>query len=38
MEQYIALSKKEISLNISLNEIFNTQSLLLQHQNVLVWS
>lgn len=36
MEQYIALSKKEISLNISLNEIFNTQGLLLQHLQVLV--
>ncbi|KAL3898831.1 MAG: hypothetical protein SGCHY_002474, partial [Lobulomycetales sp.] len=35
MEQYIALSKKEISLNISLNEIFNTQGLLLQHLQVL---
>ncbi|KAJ3224542.1 glyceraldehyde-3-phosphate dehydrogenase 1 [Clydaea vesicula] len=35
MEQYIALSKKEISLNISLNEMFNTQSLLLQHSDIL---
>lgn len=36
MEQYIALSKKEISLNISLNEMYNTQNLLIQHQDELV--
>lgn len=36
MEQYIALSKKDINLNISLNEIFNTQGLLLQHMDTLV--
>lgn len=37
MEQYVALSKKEISLNISLNEMFLTQALLIQHQDVLVY-
>lgn len=36
MEQYVALSKKEISLNISLNEMFNTQGLLQQHKDALV--
>ncbi|KAJ3078966.1 glyceraldehyde-3-phosphate dehydrogenase 1, partial [Quaeritorhiza haematococci] len=35
MDQYIALSKKEIQLNISLNEMYNTHSLLLQHKDVL---
>jgi len=36
MDQYIALSKKELELNITLNEIYNTHSLLLQHSDVLV--
>ncbi|KAJ3214314.1 glyceraldehyde-3-phosphate dehydrogenase 1 [Dinochytrium kinnereticum] len=35
MEQYIALSKKEIQLNITLNEIYNTHGLLVQHMDVL---
>ncbi|KAI8927418.1 Rho GTPase activation protein [Entophlyctis helioformis] len=35
MEQYIALSKKEIELNITLNEIHNTQGLLVQHMDIL---
>jgi len=35
MDQYIALSKKELELNITLNEIYNTHSLLLQHSDVL---
>ncbi|KAJ3099582.1 glyceraldehyde-3-phosphate dehydrogenase 1 [Phlyctochytrium planicorne] len=35
MEQYIALSKKEIHLNITLNEIYNTHGLLVQHIDVL---
>nr|CAG8562551.1 625_t:CDS:2 [Entrophospora candida] len=35
MDQYMALSKKDLVLNITLNEIYNTHSLLLQHQNVL---
>ena len=36
MEQYVALSKKEIQLNITLNEMYNTHSLLAQHLDVLV--
>lgn len=36
MEQYIALSRKEIELNITLNEIYSTQSLLLDHIDQLV--
>ncbi|KAJ3003753.1 glyceraldehyde-3-phosphate dehydrogenase 1 [Thoreauomyces humboldtii] len=35
MDQYIALSKKDITLNISLNEIYNTHALLEQHKDVL---
>jgi len=35
MDQYIALSKKELELNITLNEIYNTHSLLLQHASKL---
>ncbi|KAJ3197222.1 glyceraldehyde-3-phosphate dehydrogenase 1 [Irineochytrium annulatum] len=35
MEQYIALSKKEIQLNITLNEMYNTHSLLVQHKDFL---
>ncbi|KAJ3128766.1 glyceraldehyde-3-phosphate dehydrogenase 1 [Nowakowskiella sp. JEL0407] len=35
MDQYIALSKKEIQLNITLNEMHNTQALLIQHMDVL---
>jgi len=35
MDQYIALSKKELELNITLNEIYNTHSLLLKHADVL---
>jgi len=35
MDQYIALSKKELELNITLNEIYNTHSLLLQHAETL---
>jgi Ras GTPase-activating-like protein IQGAP2/3 len=35
MDQYIALSKKDLELNITLNEIYNTHSLLLQHAEVL---
>ncbi len=36
MEQYIALSKKEIELHITLNEIYSTHDLLAQHIDVLV--
>ncbi|KAI8913360.1 Rho GTPase activation protein, partial [Gorgonomyces haynaldii] len=35
MEQYVALSKKEIDLNINLNEIYTTHGLLLQHIDTL---
>ncbi|KAJ3049530.1 glyceraldehyde-3-phosphate dehydrogenase 1 [Rhizophlyctis rosea] len=35
MEQYVALSKKEIQLNITLNEMYNTHSLLAQHLDAL---
>ncbi|KAJ3334311.1 glyceraldehyde-3-phosphate dehydrogenase 1 [Blyttiomyces sp. JEL0837] len=35
MEQYIALSKKDIQLNITLNEMYNTHNLLLQHLDTL---
>ncbi|KAI8593155.1 putative ras GTPase-activating protein sar1 [Geranomyces variabilis] len=35
MDQYVALSKKDITLNISLNEIYNTHALFEQHRDVL---
>ncbi|KAJ1566356.1 glyceraldehyde-3-phosphate dehydrogenase 1 [Cladochytrium tenue] len=35
MEQYIALSKKDIVLNITLNEMYNTHALLVQHKDIL---
>ncbi|CDH51129.1 ras gtpase-activating protein [Lichtheimia corymbifera JMRC:FSU:9682] len=35
MDQYMALSKKDIVLNITLNEIYSTQSLILQHLDIL---
>ncbi|KAI8347903.1 ras GTPase-activating protein [Mortierella sp. GBAus27b] len=35
MDQYMALSKKEINLNITLNELFNTHHLLSQHRDTL---
>ncbi|RKO92328.1 Rho GTPase activation protein, partial [Blyttiomyces helicus] len=35
MDQYVALSKKELSLNIFVNEMYNTHSLLNQHRDVL---
>ncbi|KAI9296132.1 putative ras GTPase-activating protein sar1 [Neoconidiobolus thromboides FSU 785] len=35
MDQYIALSKKDLVLNITLNEMFNTHALLVQHMNSL---
>ncbi|GAA5987378.1 hypothetical protein JCM11641_006948 [Rhodosporidiobolus odoratus] len=31
MDQYMALSKKDLQINITLNEMYNTQSLLIQH-------
>ena len=36
MDQYMALSKKDLQINITLNELYNTHSLLLQHIDVLV--
>ena len=36
MEQYIALSKKEIELNITLNELYSTHQYLAQHLDKLV--
>jgi hypothetical protein len=36
MDQYMALSKKDLQINITLNELYNTQSLLLQHLDSLV--
>ncbi|KAI8330166.1 Rho GTPase activation protein [Chlamydoabsidia padenii] len=35
MDQYMALSKKDIILNISLNEIFNTLTLIQKHLDVI---
>ncbi|KAK3812152.1 MAG: Rho GTPase activation protein [Benniella sp.] len=35
MDQYMALSKKEINLHITLNELFNTHHLLSQHRDAL---
>lgn len=35
MDQYVALTKKELELNITLNEIYNTHALLHQHRDVL---
>lgn len=37
-DQYIALSKKDLQISITLNELYNTQSLLEQHIDVLVSS
>jgi hypothetical protein len=36
LDQYMALSKKDLSINITLNELYNTHSLLTQHIEVLV--
>ncbi|KAK9764020.1 RasGAP protein, variant 2 [Basidiobolus ranarum] len=35
MDQYMALSKKDLCLNITLNELFGTHSLLVKHQDIL---
>lgn len=32
----MALSKKDLQINITLNELYNTHSLLMQHMDVLV--
>jgi Ras GTPase-activating-like protein IQGAP2/3 len=36
MDQYMALSKKDLMIHISLNELYNTHSLILQHIETLV--
>lgn len=36
MDQYMALSKKELQINITLNELYNTHALLIQHMDILV--
>ena len=36
MDQYMALSKKDLVIHITLNELYNTHSLILQHVEVLV--
>jgi hypothetical protein len=36
MDQYMALSKKDLQINITMNEVYNTQSLLQQHIDSLV--
>lgn len=36
MDQYMALSKKDLVINITLNELYNTHSLILQHVDTLV--
>ncbi|KAI3658250.1 hypothetical protein MP638_006105 [Amoeboaphelidium occidentale] len=35
MDQYVAMSKKDLSINITLNEIYNTHALLLKHMDVI---
>ncbi|AFR94186.1 IQ domain-containing protein containing GTPase activating protein [Cryptococcus neoformans C23] len=35
LDQYMALSKKDLQINITLNELYNTHSLLMQHMDVL---
>lgn len=36
MDQYMALSKKDLMIHITLNELYNTHSLLSQHIDTLV--
>ena len=36
MDQYMALSKKDMMIHITLNELHNTHSLILQHIEALV--
>ncbi len=38
LDQYMALSKKDLQINITLNEMYNTHSLLSQHADTLVCS
>ncbi|KAL0946107.1 hypothetical protein HGRIS_012372 [Hohenbuehelia grisea] len=35
IDQYMALSKKDLAINITLNELFNTHALVLQHLDML---
>jgi Ras GTPase-activating-like protein IQGAP2/3 len=36
LDQYMALSKRDLQISITLNELFNTHSLILQHIETLV--
>jgi Ras GTPase-activating-like protein IQGAP2/3 len=36
LDQYMALSKKDLQIHITLNELYNTHSLLVQHADELV--
>ena len=36
MDQYMALSKKDLVIHITMNELYNTHSLILQHIETLV--
>jgi Ras GTPase-activating-like protein IQGAP2/3 len=36
MDQYMALSKKDLMIHITMNELYNTHSLILQHIETLV--
>jgi Ras GTPase-activating-like protein IQGAP2/3 len=36
MDQYMALSKKDLQINITLNELYNTHALLVSHLDHLV--
>ena len=36
MQHYIALSKRQLSINISLNEMYQMHALLVQHQSTIV--
>lgn len=36
MDQYMALSKKDLMIHITLNELYNTHSLITQHIETLV--
>lgn len=36
MDQYMALSKKDLQINITMNELYNTHSLISQHIDTLV--
>lgn len=38
MDQYMALSKKDLMIHITMNELYNTHSLILQHIETLVSS